>query len=74
MPGSSSWMSYATKGVKGFDDNKNCDVLSCGHCIFRLPIRVRGSKNVIIDFLSRSYTRNCPVSEIYFYLHDSSGF
>jgi hypothetical protein len=59
-------MPYASQGVNGFDDNKNCAVLSCGHCIFLLPIRVRGSKNVIIDFLSRTYTRNCSVSEIYF--------
>jgi len=23
-------MPYASQGVKGFDDNKNCAVLSCG--------------------------------------------
>ena len=26
MPGSSSWMSYAPQGVKGFDDIRVCDV------------------------------------------------
>jgi hypothetical protein len=25
MPGSSSWMSYATQGVKGFDDDDDDD-------------------------------------------------
>jgi len=26
MPGSSSWMPYASQGVKGFDDDDNDDI------------------------------------------------
>jgi len=36
MPGSSSWMPYATKGVKGFDDDDDDDeynLMACKLCL-----------------------------------------